>query len=124
MGVRADWGTQSLVDADAGGDPFQTTDFRVMAASNEKTWGQQSIGIETPIDELRTRLSGLVKREGALFARGVVCALKDNPEMSCIACPFSKAEQPDQEAECQLCRIGVGQERLSTLILAKQHGGH
>lgn len=112
------------MEADAGVDPFQATDFRIMESAATDTWGQQLVGIDTPIDELRARLSGLVKREGALFANGVTCALKDNVEMSCIACPFSKAESPDLEGECQLCRIGVGQERLSTLLIAKQHGGH
>lgn len=123
MSVRADWGTQGLLEADAGVDPFQTTDFKVMQPASD-TWGQQLVGLETPMDELRGRLSGLGKREAALFAKGVTCPLKDLSEMSCLACPFSKAESPDLEAECQLCRIGVGQERLSTLILAKQHGGH
>jgi hypothetical protein len=111
------------MEADAGVDPFQATDFKVMEPVVD-SWGQQLVGIETPIDVLQARLSGLIRREGALFEKGVTCSLKDNPEMSCIACPFSKAESPELEGECQLCRIGVGQERLSTLILAKHHGGH
>lgn len=128
MGVRADWGTASLLESGPEVDPFQATDFNVMLSdattpiSNKPTWGQATVTVETPMDQLRARMGGLLKREAALFDRGVTCPLKDNPEMSCIACPFSKAEAPEQEAECQLCRIGVGQERLSTIMLAKQHG--
>lgn len=112
---------QALAGDGADFDPFAATDCVVMAPTSNNGWGQR-VSVETPIDELRARLVGLVKREGRLDAMGVKCPLKDNPEMSCLACPFSKAEQPELEGECQLCRIGVGQEHISTLILAKQAG--
>lgn len=121
MSVRADWGTQGLVEQD-GADPFQMTEFAI-ADPDAKNWGAK-VSIETPLDELRDRLLGLSKREAYFFEQGVTCPLKDNPEMSCIACPFSKAEFPEFEAKCQLCRVGVNQETIATLMIAKQAVGH
>lgn len=104
-------------------DPFQATDFRIMdPKKQDRGWGAR-VSMETPIDRLRARIVGLAKRERWLGDIGITCPLKNNPEMSCIACPFSKAEQPELEGECQLCRIGIDQERIATLILAKQAGG-
>jgi hypothetical protein len=76
------------------------------------------VGFDTPADELRRRLSRLYAREGRLFNAGVTCPVKDSPETSCHACPFSKEDKPEEE-RCGLCRVGLEQERIQTLLIAQ-----
>lgn len=76
------------------------------------------VNFDTPSEELQQRLGRLYAREGRLFNAGITCPVKDSPETSCNACPFSQAEKPD-EARCGLCRIGIDQERIQTLLIAQ-----
>lgn len=76
------------------------------------------VSFETPREELQQRLNFLYRREGRLFNAGVVCSVKDSPESSCNACPFSKAEDPDHERS-SLCKIGIDQERIQTMMVAQ-----
>jgi hypothetical protein len=79
------------------------------------------IGLDTSAEELTRRLSSLIRREARLFNMGTTCPIKDSSETSCLACPLSQVGQDCVKAG--LCETGCEQERVQTLLLAKQHSG-
>lgn len=81
----------------------------------------RAISVETPTEDLREYLRSLNRREARLDATGITCPIKDNPEMSCLACPVSKANDLD-DPKAALCRIGKAQEKTVAVALAQKHG--
>lgn len=80
------------------------------------------VTLETPMDELM-RLLGLTQRSNnRLYNAGQDCALRWRSDSSCIACPLSEANNPGSP-KCQLCRTSTQEERLTTIIAAKQAVG-
>lgn len=77
--------------------------------------------IDTPEDELRERLVISVRREARLYQAGISCELKDNAEVTCLACPYSEAENPESK-KSGLCRLSKSQDVLLTLLHAKRVG--
>jgi len=88
-------------------------------STSEFTPGGPPISLDTPTPELRKRLESLLSFEGRLDARGITCPLKDLPDASCLACPVSKADDPNVP-KCALCRVGIGQELVVNALLAKR----
>jgi hypothetical protein len=89
-------------------DPFEATSLPSMDA----------LSFDIPAEELQGRLRMLIKREGNLFAEGVVCKIKECDESSCLACPLNQVG--DGSAKAALCAIGCDQERVVTLMLAQR----
>jgi hypothetical protein len=108
--VKTDWHeTEAACVPDLSGvDPFETASLPSMDA----------LSLDIPAEELQRRLRLLVKREGNLFAEGVVCRIKDNDESSCLACPLNQIGK--ETAKAALCGIGCDQERVVTLMLAQR----
>lgn len=86
-------------------------------SATTKDW-RTPISFDTPRVELQQRLGYLYKREGRLFNMGTTCPVKDNDETSCLACPFSQAEDP-KDLRGHLCRVGIDQERVQTVLIAQ-----
>lgn len=87
--AKADWHTHGLtVDS---GDPF--------AADGQKE------------EEPFPLLCQAVKREAALRHAGASCAIRDNPDACCHACPVKGSKG-------ELCKVGLEIERLSTRLVA------
>lgn len=115
MSVRADWGTTADASAPAPEiDPFASA---------------ESLGVMEPLtpvdltnteDELREQFASLFERERNLFNCGVECPLKEMPDSTCTACPVSRARDTNDPYMGQLCRVGVEQERVQMLLLAKR----
>lgn len=114
MGVQANWFLGDL-DVAEGPDPLGPAQTRI-----------EEVG--TPIDldggqaALNTRLLALLEREGRLFDSGLVCAVKDNPQGCCSACPIRHRDELDQMTA--LCTIGVEQERVITLSVIANEQPH
>jgi hypothetical protein len=118
VSVRAHWGLQALSEAGDGQgevDPFDQASSLPVTANTD--W-RFPCGIETPREDLQKRLNYLYRREGRLFNAGITCPVKDSSESSCNACPFAQAEDPEGE-RCHLCRIGIDQERIQTVMVAQ-----
>lgn len=80
------------------------------------------VTLESPIEELQ-RLLGLTQRtNNRLMNAGQDCDLRWQSEVSCLACPLSEANNPGSP-KCHLCRTSTQEERLTTILLAKQAGG-
>lgn len=88
------------------------------ATATQPEWSLP-LSIETPIDELERLMGLLTRTERRLFDQGVTCPFKDRPEFSCLACPFSKAEDRENSPKRHLCRVGCDQERVATLLIAQ-----
>lgn len=82
-------------------------------------WNEDAYTLETPPAELEARLAELVKREANLFDAEVVCDLKDQPEMTCSACPVNEVGRDSRLSA--LCRLGREQERIIALLITKRH---
>lgn len=80
------------------------------------------ISLETPTAELHDYLGGLTRREARLSDAGMTCALKDQDDMSCLACPLNYSEN-DDEPKAALCRIGMAQEVTCAHLLAQRASG-
>lgn len=135
--MRANW-HQSVNNADLGGiDPFEQSSFPAMTDSATNTVdaavpaqttttrspvGMKPISLETPEPELREYLGSLIRREARLSDAGMTCALKDQDDMSCLACPLNQAEN-DDEPKAALCRIGMAQEVTCAHLLAQRASG-
>lgn len=65
-------------------------------------------------EQLQARLNGSLTREGELFERGVTCAIKDDAQASCAACPLRHMDPLD--ALTPLCAVGIEQEQLITRL--------
>lgn len=63
--------------------------------------------------ELVARLAELVEQEGLLWNAGVRCAIKDQPDATCSACPIA-AHDDDSSPLQALCLVGRAQERVLT----------
>lgn len=100
-GPRCNWFVEELDVPD--GDPF--------AAPIEE--------VAAPIDlrqpDLVLRLAELVHAETEL---GVRCAIREHAGSVCSACPISQAADPGAMGE--LCRNGVEQERVCTLVVIEE----
>lgn len=127
MGLRANWGLQSLDsdDPDQGDssvDPFSKASLAAMnlAAPASSEW-MFDVSIETPMEEL-LRLHGLTMRSNSrLYNEGQDCELRWRSDVSCATCPLSDAENP-AAPKCQLCRTSLQEERLETFLVAKSGG--
>lgn len=111
MGLRADWHEGAAPAAPPPGvDPFDMPSSAVVA----------TLSIDTDSQKLFDRLRALVGFEGGLFNKEVTCAIKDRPETCCSVCPVSQSNGDSDKAF--LCRIGVEQEQILTLLAAQDHG--
>jgi len=119
VSVKADWGLQALGDGVQKVDPFGSASSVAMSPEQEQSSWAYPVSIETETSELERLLSQLTRTEARFFNQGITCPLKDRGEFSCLACPFSKAEETDS-AKCGLCRAGCDQERLATLLIAQR----
>lgn len=82
----------------------------------------RKVSIDTPEADLRNYLGALVRGEARLFDAGITCDLKDQDDMSCLACPLSKAKDPD-DPKSALCRRGQAQEVVTSTLLAQRASG-
>lgn len=75
-------------------------------------------------ERLQERYERALDREGALWERGVTCAIKDDPQASCSACPLRHIDPLD--GLTPLCEVGIDQENLITRlrILEHERAGH
>jgi hypothetical protein len=136
--VRADWHQTVSGVADLGGiDPFDQASLAAMTDSANNTVDaavpaesmttcspvhMKPISLDTPEPELRDYLGSLIRREARLSDAGMTCALKDQDDMSCLACPLNEAEN-DDEPKAALCRIGMAQEVTCAHLLAQRASG-
>lgn len=102
-----------------GVDPFDEADLPASFMP-----GGPAITIDTPDEDLDSRLNSLLRREARLDARGITCALKDKGEAQrgrppCLACPVSKADD-ESHGRFLLCRLGVQQDLVITAMDAKR----
>lgn len=109
MTAKANWFVEQHVPLDDEPDPF---------AMPVEEVGER-IDLRDPASVLELRVSELLRREGNLHEREITCALKDRRDMSCHACPISKAH--DREAPMgMLCRLGREQENvLAELVVLR-----
>lgn len=112
MAVRADWHEDADTVTSAEVDPFSLASSGLM---------KTTLPIDTDSQKLFDRLRVLVKHESALFNEGTTCAIKDKPETCCSACPVNDSDGDGNAAF--LCRIGVEQEQVVTLIAAQEQRG-
>jgi hypothetical protein len=103
-GVRANW----FVEIAAEGDPLS-------AAVEE-------VGVPLDLDDeepLQQELVALGAQEHFLYDLGVECAVKDQPDTTCHACPLQCADggQPISP----LCKVGLEQERVTTQLAVMRH---
>lgn len=126
MGLRANWGLQSLDsdDPDQGDssvDPFGSASFAAMNLTATDADWMFDASLETPMEEL-LRLHGLTLRSNnRLYNEGQDCALRWRDDVSCGTCPLSDADNPSSP-KCQLCRTSIQEERLETLLAVKSGG--
>jgi hypothetical protein len=103
--TRARWTSQEIVVPDDDGDPFQA---RV-----------EQLGMPVVLDDgratLNEKLAGLVNDESRLYNAGIRCAVKDNPDATCLACPLSAHDDPSASLR-PLCLVGRAQEIVLTQI--------
>lgn len=105
MAVQANWFLGDL-DGVEEPDPLGPAQTRI-----------EDVG--TPIDlagdhaKLNALLVTTLSEEQALFEAGITCAVKDNAQTCCSACPIRRSD--DLEPLTALCKVGVRQERLVTL---------
>lgn len=69
--------------------------------------------------DLNLRLSVLDEREARLASESVVCPIKANPLASCSACPHCQIGEDSPLSK--LCSLGQEQERICTLLLAREN---
>jgi hypothetical protein len=136
--VRANWHQNLASSVDLGGiDPFEqsfspamtdsatnTVDAAVPVetmANRSPAW-MKPISMDTPEAELRESLASLTKREARLFSADITCELKEQDDMSCLACPLNESEN-DAEPKQALCRIGMTQEVTCAHLLAQRAVG-
>lgn len=114
MGIRTNWHEDAATGGPTGFDPFDMSSSGAMAAA---PLSGAPLSIDLSVDELTRRLRSLFKREGNLFSEGITCSIKDNPEGTCLGCPLN--EMAGDSAKGALCKIGCEQERVQTMLLAK-----
>jgi hypothetical protein len=114
MAVRADWHEDAETVTSPEVDPF---------ALPSSTPMMTTLPIDTDSQQLFDRLRTLIRHESGLFNKGVTCAVKDLPETCCSACPLNHSDGQGDSAF--LCRVGVEQEHVITLLAAQdaQRGG-
>jgi hypothetical protein len=119
VAIKTEW-FQTAADADVGSpvDPFDAASSIPMGNAIHDL-PMQSISLDMPMDQLEARAAILVKREGRFYDQGITCAIKDLPDMSCLACPFSKADDPENR-KCGLCKVGREQDIVGTYMIAKR----
>ena len=100
MPTRTRWHPEIVV---ADGDPFEQ---RV-----------EQLGMPIKLSkgraELVAQLAELVDHEGRLYNAGVRCQIKDNPNVTCSACPISAHNEEGSSLQA-LCLVGRAQERVLT----------
>jgi len=113
MAVRADWHEDAPAATSQEVDPFSMGSLATMP----------TIPLDTDRQSLYDRLTTLVRHESRLFNKGVTCAVKDAQDTCCSACPLNQSEGDSDESF--LCRVGVEQEQVITLLAAQdaQRGG-
>ena len=120
MAIKTDW-FQTAADADVGSsgvDPFDPASSIPMGNAIHNL-PMQPISLDMSLEQLEARAAILVKREGRFYDQGITCAIKDKPDMSCLACPFSKAEDSTNR-KCGLCKVGREQDIVGTYMIAKR----
>lgn len=111
MSVRPSWHSVAVEVDDS--DPF-ADDFELPVRVNE---------VGTPIDltgdtgKLSQALTSNVEQQSRLYAQGVDCDLRWQPEVTCLACPIYKGDE--NTAHGRLCRLMREQETLTTLIAVR-----
>lgn len=80
----------------------------------------------TPVDlrsepDLFQRLTELVALEGELFNRGVTCAIRDERDSVCSACPVSQVDSTGGVSD--LCRVGTERDRVLSMMVVKRCQG-
>lgn len=117
--MKADWHFGSIDNPPSSGvDPFESASSGPIVIGERPSWSAP-VSIDTDSAELQNRLCVSLRREARLFDGGITCEFKEMPDFSCLACPFSEADD-EESKKCALCRIGSDQEVISTLLLAKQ----
>lgn len=99
-GVKTEWHLAAAVVTD---DPFAT----VVYSSGV------TLDLTASEDELVEQWMGLTRREANLFARGVVCELKDAGQ-DCRTCPMATLDA--EEPRSTLCRLGKDQAVLEARV--------
>jgi hypothetical protein len=124
VSVRADWGLQGLEAAGDPGekvDPFGAASLLWMGNETSPDW-LFDVTTETEDEEL-LRLLGLTRRtQNRLMNEGTDCPIRWQTGTSCMACPLSEATNPSSP-KCQLCRTSTQEERIETVLAAKQSDG-
>lgn len=69
---------------------------------------------------LNERLVVLIHEEGELYAADVRCAIKEQDDTSCHACPIYTDDALDPRSA--LCAVGREQERICTALAAARTG--
>lgn len=106
--IQANWHVAAL-DGD-GEDPFGIRP-RV-----------ETVGKPIPLDgepRLVERFEALIDREGQLFNAGVICAIKDDQQACCSACPLRHVDPLDEMSS--LCEVGIEQESVLTRLRILSH---
>lgn len=99
--TRTNWHLADL-DVDEG-DPF-------LIVENIGT----QLDLTADLDRIHAQLAETLQQETALDAAGMKCAIKENPQACCSACPVRHLGHDDPMSA--LCSIGVEQERLLTRV--------
>lgn len=110
MAVKTNWHEDAATVGTPGLDPFE------LSASGA-AMSSAPLSLDLPIAQLTKRLGDLMRQEAHLFEEGIVCPIKENPEGTCLGCPLNEAKSAS--AKGSLCQLGCEQERLQTMILAK-----
>lgn len=107
MTVKARWHDDIVVPED---DPFQA---RV-----------EELGFPIELHEdgaaLQAKVAEHLGAESALYNAGIRCEAKENPDVTCLACPISAHRDPSSSLQV-LCQLGRAQERtLTEIAIARQ----
>lgn len=101
--TKANWHNDIIVDDDDS-DPFEVH--------------ERGLPIEIGDEEARVSRAMVqtLEREGRLADHGVTCAIKDQPNTTCWACPVYKPPSSKHPISV-LCRLGREQDRLVTRLV-------
>lgn len=106
-GVRANWFLDELPRLGAAeDDPFADVEAQRV----------EDVGVEIDLrGDTEQRLAQVIEIEGRVRDDGITCAVRERPDTSCSACPFSRHEQPDSRLH-RLCLVGREKERLISYL--------
>lgn len=103
MSARANWFVEGEIPTESENDPFEAPIEEV----------GERIDLRDPDAVLNLRLIELLRREAALFERGIECPIKEMRDTSCHACSVSRAHDREDPMGI-LCRLGREQDTTLT----------